>query len=88
MPPPPTHTNSYTAAVKLAYIKLTTYSTEYSCSKTSVHKITDVPVLDLMFSGPNGNPFALCHFRAQKSLDFQGPPLPITFKMDLLYQNH
>jgi hypothetical protein len=26
--------------------------------------------------------FARCHFRAQKSLDFQGPPLPMTLEMD------
>jgi hypothetical protein len=31
--------------------------------------------------GPKWQPFALSHFRAQKSLDFQGPPLPITFKI-------
>ncbi len=26
--------------------------------------------------------FARCHFRAQKSLDFQGPPLPMALLMD------
>jgi hypothetical protein len=26
--------------------------------------------------------FARCHFRAQKSLDFQGPPLPMALEMD------
>jgi hypothetical protein len=26
------------------HIKLTSYSTEYTCSKTHVHKITNVPV--------------------------------------------
>ncbi len=35
------------------------------------------------FLGPNGTPFAPSHFRAQKSLDFQGPPLPMHRVMDL-----
>jgi hypothetical protein len=26
---------------------------------------------------------ARCHFRAQKNLDFQGPPLPVALEMDL-----
>jgi hypothetical protein len=34
------------------------------------------PFEGLDFLGLNGTPFAHCHFRAQKSLDFQGPPLP------------
>jgi hypothetical protein len=38
------------------------------------------------FLDPNCTPFALCHFRAQKSLDFQGPLLPMALKMD--FQNH
>ncbi len=29
------------------------------------------------FLGPNGTRFARCHFRVQKSLDFQGPSLPM-----------
>jgi hypothetical protein len=33
---------------------------------------------------PNGTRFAHCYFRAQRSLDFQGPPLPMAFKMDFL----
>ncbi len=33
------------------------------------------------FLGPNGTRFARCHFRAQESLDFQGPPLPMTLKI-------
>jgi hypothetical protein len=34
------------------------------------------------FLGPKGTRFALCHFRSQKSLDFQGPPLPMALEMD------
>jgi hypothetical protein len=34
------------------------------------------------FLGPNSTRFARGHFRAQKSLDFQGPPLPMALKMD------
>jgi hypothetical protein len=47
------------------------------CIKTHVHKITNVTVLymALTFLGPNGTLFARCQVRAQKSLDFQGPPL-------------
>jgi hypothetical protein len=33
--------------------------------------------------GPNGTRFAHCHFRAQKSLDFQGPTLTIAIVMDI-----
>jgi hypothetical protein len=36
----------------------------------------------LDFFGPNGIRFARCNFRAQKSLDFQGPPLPVALQMD------
>jgi hypothetical protein len=39
------------------------------------------PLLD--FFGPNDTRFARCHFRAQKSLDFQGPPLPMALEMDI-----
>ncbi len=35
------------------------------------------------FLGPNGTSFARSHFKAQKSLDFQGPPLPLPLVMDL-----
>jgi hypothetical protein len=31
-----------------------------------------------------GTPFTCFHFRAQKSLYFQGPPLPMALEMDLL----
>jgi hypothetical protein len=37
---------------------------------------------NLDFFGPNGIRFARCNFRAQKSLDFQGPPLPMALEMD------
>jgi hypothetical protein len=37
--------------------------------------------LDIL--APNGNRFDHSHFRSQKSLDFQGPPLPIALVMDL-----
>jgi hypothetical protein len=34
--------------------------------------------------GPeNGTRFARSHFRAQESLDFQGPPLPIALAIDV-----
>jgi hypothetical protein len=38
------------------------------------------------FSDPNGTCFTRCHFRAQESLEknFQGPPLLMALKMDLL----
>jgi hypothetical protein len=36
------------------------------------------------FFGPNGTCFVCCHFRAQKGLDFHGPPLPMALEMDLL----
>jgi len=42
--------------------------------------------LDLL--GPNGIYFALCNFRAQKSLDFQCPPLPMALEMDWPSPNH
>ncbi len=36
------------------------------------------------FRGPENAPrFARCHFRAPKSLDFQGPPIPMALVMDL-----
>jgi hypothetical protein len=35
------------------------------------------------FLGTNGTCFACRHFRARKSLDIQGPPLPMALKMDL-----
>ncbi len=37
----------------------------------------------LTFSGPSGTRFAHCHFSAQKSLDFHGPPLTMPLEMDL-----
>jgi hypothetical protein len=36
-----------------------------------------VPVLVSNFFGPEWHSLRWCHFRAQKSLDFQGPPLPM-----------
>jgi hypothetical protein len=35
------------------------------------------------FLGPNGTCFVHCHFRAQKSLDFHSPPIPMTLVLDL-----
>jgi hypothetical protein len=37
----------------------------------------------LTFVGPNDICFPYRHFRAQKSLDFEGPPLPLPLVMDL-----
>jgi hypothetical protein len=36
----------------------------------------------LTFLGQNGTSFARGHFRAQKSLDFKSPPLPMALEMD------
>jgi hypothetical protein len=35
------------------------------------------------FLGSKGTRFVCCHFRAQKSLDFHGPPFPMALAMDL-----
>ncbi len=35
------------------------------------------------FLDPNGIRFARCYFRAQKSLDFQGPTLPMAHVIDV-----
>ncbi len=41
------------------------------------------------FLGLNSTRVSRCHFRAQKSLDFQCPPLPMPFEMDTWpHQNH
>ncbi len=37
------------------------------------------------FLCPNGTRFARGHFRAQISLDFQGPPLPMALEMDVAH---
>ncbi len=42
---------------------------------------------NLDFLGPNGTHFARCYFRAQKSLGFKGPPLPMAFVMDMPASN-
>ncbi len=36
-----------------------------------------------LFLGPNGTRLAHSHFKVKKSLDFQGPPLPMPHVMDL-----
>jgi hypothetical protein len=56
-------------------------------SQTHVHKITIVPAFNMAIGlndliGPNGTGFTRCHFRAQKSRDFQGPPLPLALEID------
>ncbi len=55
------------------HIKLTT------CSKEDLFFIWRLDLLILM----GANTFARCHFKAQKSLDIQGPPLPMALEMDL-----
>jgi hypothetical protein len=46
------------------------------------------------FLGPNGTRFARSHFRAQKSLGFQGSPLPMPLVMvvarvkTIMYREH
>jgi hypothetical protein len=37
------------------------------------------------FLGQNGTDFVRCHFRAQKSLDFQGPTLPMALVMHVAH---
>ena len=46
-----------------------------SCATSLLGALVGVSPENLDFLGPNGTRFARCHFRAQKSLDFQGPPL-------------
>jgi hypothetical protein len=48
---------------------------------TAAAKLMHVKLSTLL--GPNCTRFACCHFRAPKSLDFQGPPLPNALEMDL-----
>ncbi len=43
---------------------------------------------NLTFFAPIGTRFSRCHFRAQKGLDFQDPPLPMALEMDLPASNH
>jgi hypothetical protein len=43
---------------------------------------------NLDFLGPNGTHFACCHFRAQKSLNFQGHPFQWLSKWIFPHQNH
>ncbi len=38
------------------------------------------------FLSPNGTQLACCYFRAQKSLNFQGPTLPVSPEIDLYNQ--
>ncbi len=38
--------------------------------------------IGLTFLGPSDTSFARCLFRAQKSLDFQGPPLPMALEIE------
>jgi hypothetical protein len=38
---------------------------------------------NLDFLSPNGSRFACCYFRAQKSLNFQGPTLPVALEINL-----
>ncbi len=40
---------------------------------------------NLDFFGPKWSRLSRCHFRAQKSLNFQGPPLPMALEMDFPY---
>jgi hypothetical protein len=47
-------------------------------NSTRVHKTTNVPVVFMALALLRS-----CHFRAQKSLDFQGPPLPMPLVMML-----
>jgi hypothetical protein len=73
------------------YVKLLYVLAEYRIhnTETHVHKITNVPVFYMVLvlkdsdAGPNGPRFARCHFRAQKSLDFQGSPLSMALEMDV-----
>jgi hypothetical protein len=90
LPPPPIISNTHTAAGHVWYIKFPMYlffsmelglkDFEVGYNHYSGHwkgwalKIST-------FLGPNGTRFAYGHFRAQKGLNFQCPPLPMAHKM-------
>jgi hypothetical protein len=70
--------NSFLASASTEY----TEYTEWQWPLSGVHPIKMVKSAEadgggsaLDFLGPNCTRFACSHFRAQKSLDFQGPPL-------------
>jgi hypothetical protein len=56
----------------LFYMAHVTWTYDFDAGKSIIQAI-----------GRSGGDFACCHFRAHKSLDFQGPPLPMAPVMDL-----
>ncbi len=47
-----------------------------------LHYLPVLHYVPIMY-GPKWHSLRSCHFRAQKSLDFQGPPLPMPLEMML-----
>jgi hypothetical protein len=72
------HTTTHNRAKTFVYIKLPMY-----LLFTWRLYLMVLRHATLTFLGPNSTLFARCHFRAQKSLDFQGPPLPMPLVMML-----
>jgi hypothetical protein len=84
--PHPLNTSSHkTAARRPPHPSYTQQHTTTLHNSTRVHKTTHVPVvfMALNFLGPKWHSLPSCHFRAQKSLDFQCPPLPMPLVMML-----
>ncbi len=64
-----------------------TLSREFTSSRSThiamFHNICLLLQREPDFFGPNGTHCDRFHFRAQISLDFQGPPLPMALEMDV-----
>ena len=88
-PPHPSYTQQHTTA--LGYIKLPMYQLFLWCLYLMVLRgatsllgaLEGVGPENLDFFGPKWHLLRSCHFRAQKSLDFQSPPLPMPLVMML-----
>ncbi len=65
------------ATKKLMYIKLPMYLFWYIALGLNDYEGANPLLGPLTFLGSNGARSAHCHFRDQKSLDFQGPNLPV-----------
>jgi hypothetical protein len=70
-----------TAARRPPHPSYTQQHTTTLHNSTRVHKTTNVPVVFMALI--LNDSLRSCHFRAQKSLDFQGPPLPMPLVMML-----
>jgi hypothetical protein len=89
-----THTNTYRGGKGVLPSTTVPYQYLHSCSKTHVHKITNLPIFQMKlgihdFDGgksifwPKWHTLARCHFWTQTSLDFHSTPLPMALDMDL-----